>query len=203
MLLCESRNFLTRQIRWSNYVAMLLISIISGSYYISTLVIHYINVNLCTLYKILNFLTTFVFFQFCSAINNIRSCNKKETALIVRTVNVNFSKTRYSVSVRCYCSQEHYWEHFKTYRGSNKLNNTTTYKKEYKCALLKKCDTHEFCGNVRTDQNSIFYRCSCPEGHLCIYKDQDTDSVEELLYKGLAYRAICEPQVKNIDYDDY
>lgn len=133
----------------------------------------------------------------------MKHCNTKETALSVKTMNTGDDKTKYTVSARCYCPEGHYWRHYKTYRGINNLNNTTQYKKEYKCQMLRKCESLEFCGNVRTDQNSIFYRCSCPEGHYCLYRDKETYSVDELFYKGQAYRAICEPQNINNDQDDY
>lgn len=99
------------------------------------------------------------------------------------------------------CTEENYWKFLRASKTNDKINGTTKYKKEYRCHPLKKCDTYDFCGHVRTDLNSIFYKCSCPEGHYCIYKNQTMHAAIEILYSGSAYRAICQPIFKNTDYD--
>lgn len=55
------------------------------------------------------------------------------------------------------------------------------------------CDSYDFCGFVRADIFSIYYRCSCPESNLCITKDKKKEIVQELMYMGMAFRAYCDP----------
>lgn len=141
------------------------------------------------------------FFQFCTPINDIKPCTSRQTALTVTTMITRGTEAKKMITAHCLCSEKHYWKHFKTTRSNNNLNNTSKFTKQYKCNILNKCHTNEFCGNVRTDQNSIYYQCSCPQGHYCVYKNRTEYHVEEPLYAGKAYRAICEPQDKKyIDF---
>lgn len=50
------------------------------------------------------------------------------------------------------------------------------------------CNTYEFCGHIRSDLYSTYYRCTCPENHLCIFQDRNKENVQELLYSGSAYK---------------
>lgn len=56
------------------------------------------------------------------------------------------------------------------------------------------CETEDFCGYARTDLFSIYYRCTCPSGNLCIFKNKTVFDVQELLYTGPAYKAYCYKQ---------
>lgn len=59
------------------------------------------------------------------------------------------------------------------------------------------CETSEFCGHVRTDLFSVYYRCTCPENHWCIFtnktKQETKHNVQEFAYTGKAYKAYCIP----------
>lgn len=61
------------------------------------------------------------------------------------------------------------------------------------CFLMQKrmCESLEFCGYARTDLYSTYYRCTCPEKHLCIFKNKIQVNIQELLYSGPAYMAYC------------
>jgi hypothetical protein len=61
---------------------------------------------------------------------------------------------------------------------------------------LYKCSEKQFCGNMRADYYFTYYQCSCPQGVMCLQKDHETYNVSELLYTGLAYKAICTPNWK-------
>lgn len=139
--------------------------------------------------------------QFCSPINHLKQCDSHRTALTTETLSGQGIKTRFNVKVECSCSSHQRWKHFRTTQHITTINSTTTVRTEYKCSPLKRCHTLEVCGNVRTDYNSIYYSCSCPIGHFCEYKDKSLYNVEELLYKGSAYKALCVPYDENVEYD--
>lgn len=138
-----------------------------------------------------------ILFQFCTPITN-NACSSQKTAL--RTVKkFNPESKHYEIKVNCFCSAEHRWKHFKTTRHITMSNDTTEVTDEFKCVPLKVCNSREVCGNVRADHNSIYYRCSCPVDHLCLKRDRNSKRVDELLYKGPGFKAVCEPQKVGIN----
>ncbi|XP_067000925.2 U-scoloptoxin(11)-Ssd2a [Anabrus simplex] len=134
-------------------------------------------------------------FKFCQIISNLSTCGPRDLALTVSTnrtkVTVSYNRsavaTFVSVVAYCNCSPENYWKLHR--QGSSKNNKTTT--RNYRCTKLRKCNTGEFCGNIRADHYSAFYQCSCPIGHWCIFTNSSLQPATELLYNGPAYKGVC------------
>ncbi|RLU16277.1 hypothetical protein DMN91_012037 [Ooceraea biroi] len=91
----------------------------------------------------------------------------------------------YNVTVNCACPQTHYWKLQRyTYAESGLVQ-------VFKCVRKRMCEALEFCGYIRADLYSTYYRCTCPERHFCIFKNTIRVNVQELLYSGPAYMAYC------------
>lgn len=128
-------------------------------------------------------------------------CSPTSTAMTVSTNFSNGEAINAKINIHCYCSNENYWKFYRTTRNSNNMTDTSRFIKLFRCDPLERCTTDDFCGNVRIDQNSIYYRCSCPRNHLCVYRDKNRYKAEEPLYHGMVYKAVCEPiDSSYIDY---
>lgn len=56
------------------------------------------------------------------------------------------------------------------------------------------CRSGDKCANIRADTLESYYSCSCPEGHLCVFKGSPhTHIIKELHFHGHAYTATCMP----------
>ncbi|GLH12042.1 Uncharacterized protein GBIM_16710 [Gryllus bimaculatus] len=138
--------------------------------------------------------------KFCHPVNELPECEPSEEALIITSnTTVNPDKYNKSQSVEvthqqattnCKCQFPHYW----------RLHNVTQVNKNisisiYMCDEYKKCRANEFCGHIRADYFSTYYRCSCPIGYLCLFEDLENRKLlnaTEVLFEGLAYRGACK-----------
>lgn len=99
-----------------------------------------------------------------------------------------------SLTVTCYCPIAHgdthrYWLH--THNITHTDGTITQY---YKCHKLSYCSSYEFCGNIRADTFSSYYRCYCPPQHLCTAQNFTTSTAQEISYYGPTYSGVCLPQ---------
>ncbi|XP_078040353.1 U-scoloptoxin(11)-Sm7a-like [Augochlora pura] len=126
--------------------------------------------------------------EFCNPITNMDVCTHKEEAAYVygKSDSTNSYLIPYNITLNCVCLKSHYWRLQKyTYHDDDLITQT------FRCVKKRKCERDEFCGHIRSDLYSTYYKCSCPEKHLCIFKNRTTENVQELLYSGPAYRAYC------------
>ncbi|CAL7943194.1 unnamed protein product [Xylocopa violacea] len=132
--------------------------------------------------------------EFCTPIKNLSMCTKKEEAIQVsgKSDRNNSYLIPHTVTLNCVCPQSHYW---RLQKYDYKVNDFIT--QTFKCVKKRRCDTREFCGHIRADLYSTYYRCTCPENHLCIFEDRNRENVQELLYSGPVYKGYCVP-FKNI-----
>ncbi|XP_034940995.1 U-scoloptoxin(11)-Sm7a-like [Chelonus insularis] len=131
--------------------------------------------------------------KFCEPVENKGLCKPRQTAATVYG-EINDDQTYmvpYIIDVDCICPSTHYWK-LKKY---DFINNRAF--QIYRCAKQRMCYSYEFCGFVREDFFSIYYRCSCPEGNLCVNTNKNTEIVQELMYLGPAFRAYCDPWNKS------
>ncbi|XP_063981839.1 kappa-scoloptoxin(11)-Ssd1b-like [Diachasmimorpha longicaudata] len=129
------------------------------------------------------------FLKFCEPLNHKNICKPRKTAAVVRgEVNENHQNlTAHRVRVNCYCPNTHFW-HVQKYD----YNDNIVYQ-HFRCSKQRMCWSYEFCGLVRNDLYSTYYRCSCPTGNLCINRDKELETVQEFLYSGDAINAYCHP----------
>ncbi|KAK2589098.1 hypothetical protein KPH14_001925 [Odynerus spinipes] len=127
--------------------------------------------------------------KFCLSVKEMETCQKKQTAAIVQgkgdTSNTYLIAT--NVTINCMCPISHYWKLYKYIYQNDDITQ------EFKCVKKRTCNTLEFCGYIRSDLYSSYYKCTCPQAHLCIYKNKTQENVQELLYTGPAYKAYCYP----------
>ncbi|XP_076174818.1 uncharacterized protein LOC143150430 [Ptiloglossa arizonensis] len=130
------------------------------------------------------------YMEFCGSITEMKACTYQNEGIKVhgKSDTNNSHLIPYNVTLNCFCSQSHYWRLQKYVYDENDLITQT-----FKCVKKRMCNTHEFCGNIRSDLYSTYYKCTCPEDHLCIFKDRSIENVQELLYSGPAYKAYCLP----------
>ncbi|XP_032677785.1 kappa-scoloptoxin(11)-Ssd1b-like [Odontomachus brunneus] len=125
--------------------------------------------------------------KFCTQIVELETCAHKQDAVIVHGEG-NTSNSYiipYNATVNCKCPQTHYWKLQQyTYEQYGLVQ-------VFRCVKKRRCETLDFCGYIRADLYSTYYRCTCPEKHLCIFKDKIKVNVQELLYSGPAYMAYC------------
>ncbi|XP_051155975.1 kappa-scoloptoxin(11)-Ssd1b-like [Leptopilina boulardi] len=133
--------------------------------------------------------------QFCSPTNlkNMKICSSKESAITFLGESNHNNSLQYPLSIKanCKCRNPFFWILQKAKYIENK-----SVLQVYKCATQWMCDPLEFCGHVRTDLFSIYYRCTCPEKHWCIFqtnKQEAENYVHELAYTGTAFKAYCIP----------
>lgn len=126
--------------------------------------------------------------KFCTPIDDTDACIHTKVAAIIygRGDPSNSYLIPYNATITCNCPASHYWRLQKyTYKRDG------TILQEFKCVKKRMCEANEFCGNVRADLYSVYYKCTCPENHLCIFKNRTQENVQELLYVGPAYKAYC------------
>ncbi|XP_044013268.1 kappa-scoloptoxin(11)-Ss1a-like [Aphidius gifuensis] len=127
--------------------------------------------------------------KFCEPINHKKTCKSHQIAAIVNGI-IDDEQTNIiveSVKIDCSCPKSHYWKISEYSYIDNKLYQV------FKCAKQRKCLSYEFCGFVRADFYSIYYRCLCPAGNICITKYEKSENIQELMYLGEGYEAFCEP----------
>ncbi|XP_076685069.1 kappa-scoloptoxin(11)-Ssd1b-like [Andrena cerasifolii] len=128
--------------------------------------------------------------EFCAPVTGIDACTYEKEAIKVygKSDRNNSYLILHNVTVSCVCPESHYWQLQKyTYEENDLITQT------FKCIKKRMCYTYEFCGHIRSDLYSTYYRCTCPENHLCIFRDRSAENVQELLYSGPAYKAYCLP----------
>ncbi|XP_076281662.1 U-scoloptoxin(11)-Sm7a-like isoform X2 [Lasioglossum baleicum] len=126
--------------------------------------------------------------EFCNPTTDMDICTHKKDAVKVygKSDRSNSYLIPYNVTFKCVCPKTHYWRLQKyTYEDDDLITQ------KFKCVKKRICETDDFCGHIRSDLHSTYYRCSCPEKHLCIFRNRTTENVQELLYSGPAYRAYC------------
>ncbi|XP_076247398.1 uncharacterized protein LOC143187204 [Calliopsis andreniformis] len=126
--------------------------------------------------------------EFCAPITQMDVCTYKSEAIKVhgKSDTNNSYLIPYNVTLSCDCPESHYW---RLQRYTYEENNLIT--QVFKCVKKRRCDVNDFCGHIRFDLYSIYSRCTCPQNHLCIFKDRNMENVQELLYSGPAYKAYC------------
>ncbi|XP_057338629.1 U-scoloptoxin(11)-Ssd3a-like [Microplitis mediator] len=127
--------------------------------------------------------------KFCAPIKEKDECKPKQIAAVVRGFinDDNSHMIAHNVTVDCICPSTHYWRLKKYEYMDNQLYQS------YKCSKQRICYSYDFCGYVRPDLYSIYYRCACPRANLCITEYKTTEMVQELMYLGSAYKAYCDP----------
>nr|XP_012149419.1 PREDICTED: uncharacterized protein LOC105663650 isoform X1 [Megachile rotundata] len=130
------------------------------------------------------------YMKFCSPIAEMNVCTRNEEAVQIygKSDRNNSYLTPYNVTLHCTCPESHFWRLQKYVYEENDLIVQT-----FKCVKKRMCVTREFCGHIRADLYSTYYKCTCPQNHLCIFKDQNKENVQELLYSGPAYKGYCIP----------
>nr|XP_031843842.1 U-scoloptoxin(11)-Sm6a-like isoform X2 [Nomia melanderi] len=126
--------------------------------------------------------------EFCSPISDMDVCTHKDEAIQVhgKSDTSHSYLIPYNVTLHCTCPNSHYWRLQKySYEDNDFITQT------FKCVKKRRCKTNEFCGHIRSDLFSTYYRCSCPEKHLCVFENRTMENVQELLYSGPAYKAYC------------
>ncbi|XP_033229939.1 U-scoloptoxin(11)-Sm7a-like [Belonocnema kinseyi] len=128
--------------------------------------------------------------QFCKPLENMKTCTDKEQAITVfgKGNSSNAFLHPYTVKANCKCPKFHFWKLQKYVYEGDKVRQV------YKCSKQWMCDSQDFCGHVRVDLFSVYYRCTCPENHWCVFKNKKTENVQELGYSGAAYKAYCIPK---------
>ncbi|XP_066588435.1 uncharacterized protein [Prorops nasuta] len=127
--------------------------------------------------------------KFCQAKEEFHKCHHKQTAATVygESNTNNTYLIAYNATIHCLCPKSHYWKLIKfTYEE-------TVTRQIFKCVKKRKCQSYDFCGHIRADLYSTYYRCTCPMGHLCVFRNKTLENVQELLYSGPAYKAYCLP----------
>uniref|UniRef100_A0A8D8R3T2 Uncharacterized protein n=2 Tax=Cacopsylla melanoneura TaxID=428564 RepID=A0A8D8R3T2_9HEMI len=128
--------------------------------------------------------------KFCNKISEVKKCTEREKALEVS------DKTQLIATAQCYCPPYNYWalgrhESEVHHNGSMFTNDA------YRCKPLPKCTEHQFCGFIRADIFSTYFRCSCPRGDLCLHstnkKKAEPLNAAELFFYGPALRGYCMP----------
>lgn len=139
--------------------------------------------------------------KFCDDVSDLSECSQNKSALTVTEVTTGLESNtttvedrKLSVNVSCFCSTAFVWEEQPQKQVIQNPENGTTIITQYKCKPMKKCSSLQFCGNVRADYFSTYYQCSCPIGHMCLYKNRTLIKGNELLYNGQVYQAFCYPQ---------
>ncbi|XP_024886401.1 uncharacterized protein LOC112463925 isoform X2 [Temnothorax curvispinosus] len=125
--------------------------------------------------------------KFCTQLMELETCAYKQEAVVVHGEGDtnNSYIIPYNVTISCICPQTHYWKLQKyTYEEHGLVQI-------FRCVKKRMCESLEFCGYIRSDLYSTYYRCTCPEKHLCVFKNKTQVNVQELLYSGPAYMAYC------------
>ncbi|XP_012240454.1 kappa-scoloptoxin(11)-Ssd1b-like [Bombus impatiens] len=128
--------------------------------------------------------------KFCAPITELSTCKYNQEGIEIhgKSDRNNSYLIPYNVILNCNCPGLHYWRLKKyTYLENDFIIQT------FKCVKRRMCNTYEFCGHIRSDLYSTYYRCTCPENHLCIFQDRNKENVQELLYSGSAYKGYCLP----------
>ncbi|KAG7205383.1 hypothetical protein KM043_007378 [Ampulex compressa] len=128
--------------------------------------------------------------KFCRSTREMDMCKYKEKAAIVHGAGDrrNSYILPHNVTINCVCPQTHYWK-LQKYR----YEKDDVIVQEFKCAKQNTCQTLDFCGYIRSDLYSTYYKCTCPQKHLCVFQNRSQENVQELLYSGPAYKAYCYP----------
>ncbi|XP_053980345.1 U-scoloptoxin(11)-Sm2a-like isoform X2 [Hylaeus volcanicus] len=128
--------------------------------------------------------------EFCTPVTEMDVCKYENEGIKVygKSNKNNSYLIPYNVTLSCTCPQSYYWRLKKYVYEENDFITQT-----FKCIKERMCYTHEFCGYIRSDLYSTYYRCTCPENHLCIFNNRTSENVQELLYSGPAYKAHCLP----------
>ncbi|XP_017882126.1 uncharacterized protein LOC108626139 [Ceratina calcarata] len=128
--------------------------------------------------------------EFCISIAELDACTHTQEAIKIygKSDRNNSYLIPQNATVNCICPESHYWRLQKYTYGNNDLITQT-----FKCVKKRMCYSYEFCGHIRSDLYSTYYRCTCPENHLCIFKDRERENVQELFYSGPAYKGYCLP----------
>ncbi|XP_043274183.1 U-scoloptoxin(11)-Ssd3a-like [Venturia canescens] len=128
--------------------------------------------------------------KFCESPKDMKTCSRKETAAVVHgRIKEDHSEIMpRRIQVSCKCPRSHYW-----WLQKYTFDDDGSVAQSFRCQKQTMCDRNEFCGYVRADIFSVYYRCACPERHLCITKDRKRENVNEFLYSGPAYKAYCVP----------
>ncbi|XP_011687285.1 PREDICTED: uncharacterized protein LOC105449659 [Wasmannia auropunctata] len=106
--------------------------------------------------------------KFCTQLMELKVCTHKQEAVTVygEGDTNNSYIIPYNVTINCICPQTHYWKLQKyTYEEHGLVQI-------FRCVKKRMCETLEFCGYIRADLYSTYYRCTCPEKHLCVFKDK-------------------------------
>ncbi|XP_044733527.1 uncharacterized protein LOC123296130 [Chrysoperla carnea] len=132
--------------------------------------------------------------KYCEPVNNtLKTCKEGETAISVEsyTINNKVQSNPPTAISTCYCPKNSYWKHTKRLEQSIGLNPAIRRIDYYKCLPLDMCFSDELCGYIHYNYSSVYYRCSCPENHLCINRDFNITYVNELFYQGDGLQAFC------------
>ncbi|XP_063236891.1 kappa-scoloptoxin(11)-Ss1a-like [Bacillus rossius redtenbacheri] len=137
--------------------------------------------------------------KFCESVANLTQCTGQEAALvqtvITRSVQEGSAEdtTETQYTAQCLCPPGRYWRLLNSTGTVDALNGTTHNTTSYQCSYLERCVAGQFCGHLRRDHYSLYHRCSCPWGHLCLSLALQPQPTTELLFHGLAYRSVCSP----------
>lgn len=133
--------------------------------------------------------------QFCSSkeLKNMKTCSTDDSAitLVGKSNSNNTLMHSHSIKVECKCRNPFFWKLQRVKYMENEM-----ILQDYKCATQWMCESLDFCGHVRTDFYSVYYRCTCPQNHWCIFptnKQEYNNYVHELAYTGAAFKAYCIP----------
>ncbi|XP_037783954.1 U-scoloptoxin(11)-Sm5a-like [Penaeus monodon] len=139
--------------------------------------------------------------KFCgNVMEELSDCKAGDLALKVRQVERHdqpFPSTVSSVNhgadvhseLQCRCPWPHRWTLAET-----RIPSPSETVFMYTCDELPKCRVGDECGRIRADTLESYYSCSCPENHLCLFRDpQSTHSTRQLHFQGKAYKATCTP----------
>ncbi|XP_034250771.1 uncharacterized protein LOC117651113 [Thrips palmi] len=144
--------------------------------------------------------------KFCDDVSELSECGQNKLALTVAITTTELESTpvsptptveeerKLSVNVSCFCPSAFAWEEQPQKQVIQNPENGTIIVTQYMCKPMQKCSSSEFCGNIRADYFSTYYRCSCPIGHMCLNKNRTMIKGNELLYEGQVYQAFCYPQ---------
>lgn len=128
--------------------------------------------------------------KFCNQISSLNKCSSRKKALEVT------DDTQVIATAHCYCPPYNYWSLGRHLSEHHHNGSVFTYD-TYRCKPLDKCSEHQFCGFIRADTFSTYFRCSCPRGDLCLHSPNKKKAVplnaSELFFYGPAHRGYCLP----------